>query len=149
MRYAEAAVERLRLAARRGGARHAHLEAAVQAQLEGVHEGGDDEQAAAVVGGGIGVAGGVEAAGVEAAATVPDLSGQAFGFEGQRDLDVVAGAAMADGVGAGLLDAEHAVVDDLVVGAVLAQVVAQAFASAQQVGGFGGNAEAEPRWQIA
>ena len=36
---------------------------------------------------------------------------QALGLEGQRDLDVVAGAAVADGVGAGLLDAEHDVVD--------------------------------------
>ena len=47
--HAEAALQRLRLAARRGAAPHAHLQAAVQAELQRVRQGGDDEQAAAVV----------------------------------------------------------------------------------------------------
>ena len=49
------------------------------------------------------------------------------------DLDIFGRVAVADGVGAGLLDAEHDVVDHLALGAVLAQVVAQALAGAQQV----------------
>ena len=101
-----------------------------------------------MVGAGVGVALRVEAGRVEAAAAVFDLGHQTLGFEGQRDLDLVGGAAMADGVGAGLLDAEHAVLDRLGAGAVLAQVVAQAFAGAQQVGGLGGDAEVQPRWQV-
>ena len=38
---------------------------------------------------------------------------------------------MADGVGAGLFEAEHDVADEVLVGAVQAQVVAQALAGAQ------------------
>ena len=41
---------------------------------------------------------------------------------------------MTDGVRAGLLDAQHDVVGDVALGAVLAQIVAQTFAGAQQMG---------------
>ena len=54
---------------------------------------------------------------------------------------------MADGVRAGLLDTEDDVVDHLTLGAVLAQVVAQALAGAQQVRGLGRDAEVQARWR--
>jgi hypothetical protein len=75
----------------------------------------------------------VEACDVETSAVVFDRRYQ-FGLgEAQDDLDVFGGVAMADGVGAGLLHAEHDIVDHLALGAVLAQVVAQALSGAQQV----------------
>ena len=52
----------------RSAARHAHLEPAVQAQLQRVHERGDDKQAAAVLGAGVGaLVGGGHAVGTGAA----------------------------------------------------------------------------------
>ena len=102
-------------------------------QVERVHELGDDEQAAAVVGQQVGQRVGVERGDVEAAAVVFDGGDQVAALEVQRDLDGLLDAAVTDGVGGGLFDAQHDVVDHERVGAVLAQVVANAVAGAQQV----------------
>ena len=55
---------------------------------------------------------GIEGSGVEAVALVCDLGDQIATLEAHGDLDVLLAAAVADGVGGGLLDAEHDVVDD-------------------------------------
>ena len=89
----------------------------------------------------------VEARHVEAAAVVFDRGHEPAAGEAQGDLDVVGRAAVADGVRAGLLDTEDDVVDHLTFGAVLAQVVAQALAGAQQVRGLGRDAEVQARWR--
>ena len=52
---------------------------------------------------------------------------------------------MADGVGAGLLDAQHDVVDEIVLGAVQPQVVADALAGARQPRRLEGQAKAQVR----
>ena len=132
-RLAEAAFQRQRLAVRRSAARHAHLEPAVQAQLQRVHERGDDKQAAAVLGAGVGGQLRVEALDIEAPAVVCHRSQDLRAREAQGDLDIVWRAAVTDGVGAGLLDTEHDVVDQRARAAVLAQVVAHAFTGAQQM----------------
>ena len=54
---------------------------------------------------------GVEGVDVEALTVVFDLGAAGRRLEAQRDLDLIVVAAMADGVGGGLLDAEHDVVD--------------------------------------
>ena len=89
----------------------------------------------------------VEARHVEASAVILDRGHEPRVGEAQGDLDVVARAAVADGVRAGLLDTEHDVVDHLALGAVLAQVVAQALAGAQQMRGLGRDAEVQARWR--
>ena len=109
---------------------HAHLEAALAVQFELVHEIGDDEQPAAVVASEIGHDVGVELVGVEAASAVLDERDEPPTGEPQGDLHVVVGGAVADGVGAGFLDAEHDVVDQVPRGAVLAQVVTEPLAGA-------------------
>ena len=76
-----------------------------------------------------------------------DLGKQIAACEAQRDLDIAVAAAVANGIGGGLLDAEHDVVDDLAVGAVLAQVITETLAGAQQVGGLGRDAEMKARWR--
>ena len=124
---------------------HAHLETTVIAQLHLVAEAGDEKEAAAVIGEGIGLRLAVEGSSVEAAAPVCDLGDQIATLEAHGDLDVVLAAAVADGVGGGLLDAEHDVVDELALRAVLAQVVAQTLASAQQVGRLGCDREVKAR----
>ena len=101
-----------------------------------------------MIGGEVGCAVRVEALHGEAVAAVLDRGHELFGGELQRDLDVLTRATVADGVGAGLLDAEHEVVDELELGAVLAQVVAQPLAGAQQMRGLGGDAEEQARWQV-
>ena len=72
----------------------------------------------------------VEACYIEAAAAIPYRGEELRLGEAQGDLDVVGRAAVADGVGASLFYAEHGVVDQTWLGAVLAQVVAQTLASA-------------------
>ncbi len=87
----------------------------------------------------------VEARHVEGRSPVLDGGRQEAVIEGERDRDVGVGAAVADGVGAGFLDAEHEVVDHALLGAVLTQVVAQPFAGAQQVRRFRRDVEVEMR----
>ena len=126
-------------------ARHVHLETAVDDQAERVHEGGDDVETAAVVDGRVGRGRRVEARHVEGRSPVLDGGRQEAVVEGERDRDVGVGAAVAYSVGAGFLDAEHEVVDHALLGAVLAQVVAQPFAGAQQVRRFRRDVEVEMR----
>ena len=140
---AQTAVEHGRRRAHRRLARHAHLEPAVDAQLERVHEGGDDEQAAAVVHAGVGDPLRPKALQVEAPALVFDQRDQRVAVELEGDVDVGVGAAVADGVGGGLFDAQYEVVDQVALGAVLAQIVANALAGAPQVRRLGGNAKAQ------
>ena len=142
---AQAAVERGRHGTRRRFALHAHLEPAVDAQVERVHEGGDDEQPAAVVFARVGHALRPKARHVEAHTAVLDQRHQGAVVELEGDLDVGVDAAVADGVGGRLLDAQHEVVDQVALGAVLAQVVANALAGAPQVRRLGGNAKAQAR----
>ena len=76
----------------------------------------------------------VEARKIEPAAVVFDLGKQIAACEAQRDLDIAVAAAVANGIGGGLLNTEHDIVDDLPLGAELVQVVANALAGTQQVG---------------
>ena len=89
----------------------------------------------------------IEAGDIEAAAMVADFGEQSTIFEAQRQLDIELATAMTDGVGGGLLDAQHDVIDQWLVGAVLAQVVANAIAGAQQMRGLRRDAEAQARWR--
>ena len=89
VRSDETVAQRGRLATRPSPSCHAHLKAAVQAQLEGVHEGSDDEQPTAVVRSGVRCESRVEARHVEAPAVVFDRGNQLRVSEVQGDLDVV------------------------------------------------------------
>ena len=88
-----------------------------------------------------------EAGHVEPPAVVLHDRHQALTGELEADRDVVVGAAVADGVGARLLDAQHDVVDQLTLRTVLVEVVAQALAGAQQVRAARRNVELESRWR--
>ena len=142
---AEAGLERLDGASRSGLPCHAHFATAAAAQLEIVHQVGDDEQPAAVVDCEVGKGPPVEAGGVEAPSAVSDERDQPSVGELQGDPDVGGGPAVADGVGTGFLNAEYDIVDELALRAVAAQVVAQALAGAQQVGAFRRDPELQPR----
>ena len=111
---------------RLGTTHHMDFEAAVEAQLKRVREGGDDEQAT-VIGHGVGKHLRVEAWQVEAVPAVLDRSGSGSpGLELQRDLNILLSAAMAHGVGGCFFYTENKIVDCAALGAVLAQIVTNA-----------------------
>ena len=87
-RVVEATVTRPRLAGWFGLARHVHLKTAVQAQLEGPHQAGDDEQAAAVIEQRVGPPQRVEARHVEASAAIFHHGQQPARVKLDRDLDL-------------------------------------------------------------
>ena len=72
---------------------------------------------------------------------VAHLGHQLAILEAKGQLNVELAAAVADRICCSLLDTEHDVADQLLVGAVEAQVVADALAGAQQVCRFGGHME--------
>ena len=144
---------RLQLAGPRAGRRRAqhvaldgaHLEPAVAAQPQVVHEPGDEVEAATRGRLRIGLPPRVERGQVEAVAAVLYLGDQMTALEEEHDVELVAGAAVTYRVGHGLLDGQHDGVDRLGVGDVLVQVVAHTVAGAQQAGRVEGQAERQTR----
>ena len=145
---AEGALDGLDLTMGSGFSGHADLAAAVATELEVVHQAGDDEQPAAVVGREVGQGPRVEDGDVESSSAVFDERDEPLVGELQGDPDVVGGAAVADGVGAGFLDAEHDVVDEITLRAILTEIVAQALASAQEMGALRWDPELQPRRRL-
>ena len=110
----------------------AHREPVARGQLHLVHEPGDEVEAAAGGREQVGEAVGVEAVDVEAGAVVPHLGDEVAALELQVDLEVVAGAAVAQRVRHGLFDGQHDGVDRLAVADVAVQVVADTLPGTQQ-----------------
>ena len=129
----ERSVEGRRRSAGHTASAHAHLETVLAAQLEVVHQLRHKVEAAPAGGHQVRPDCGVEAGDVEATAGVLDASDQRAALELQRHLHLVAGATVADGVGAGLFDAEHDLVGKPWVVAVRAEIVADALSGAKQV----------------
>ena len=122
---------------------HPHLESPVGAQLEVVHHVRYEEEAAAPGRHEIGHGLRVEGLDVEPSAAVCYRDDQIGVLEAQRDQHVLLGAAVTNGVRAGLFDAEDDLVGEPGVVAVSAQVVADALPGAQEVRGLRGQPERE------
>ena len=116
-------------------------------QLERVGQGGDDEQARPWSAAGSGLLRGSKLATSKPRPRSLTVATSLVAVKRRAILMRVARAAVTNGVGAGLFDAQDGVVDHPGIGAVLAQVVAQALPGAQQVRGFGRNLESQTRWR--
>jgi hypothetical protein len=109
-----------------------NLEAAIARQPHLIAEFRNQVEAATVVLARVGEQLRVEGTGIEGPALVFDRDLHLTVCEGHKKLDLLGRAAVADGVGAGLLDRQDDIVDDRLVQAVLDEVVTDALAGAQE-----------------
>ena len=132
-----------------GSLDHAHREPAVAPQDQIVHDVGHEVETATVHRHRARRSLAVERLHIEAVARVADLGDEVALLGEEADLDILLGAAVADGVGAGLLDREDHVVDRDLIRAVLLQVVAHALAGPEQPRWIGREAEGQARQRDA
>jgi hypothetical protein len=124
---------------------HAYLRAAVDADLEVVHDPGNQRQAPTPQAEELRLTSWVALSRIEAAAAVRDGDSDTLRVEGKLDDDVRTALAVVDGVGAGLVHAHHDVIDRLWIDGVETQEEQDLMAQRRQPGCVGGHGKAKSR----